>query len=287
MTATTAPPLSRAPTRDAVMAQAGEENFPVALRILGATKRAQLLSLYGFARLVDDAGDEADGDRLSLLDAIEADLNRIFEAGSEPELALLRTLALTVRELGLPAGPFRRLIEAGRRDQLVERYPTYDALLDYCGLSAAPVGELVLHVFGSATPARVLLSDSICAGLQVTEHLQDVAEDRAKGRVYLPAEDLERFGCTDGDLRAPAPTARLSELIEFEVARARSLLDAGAPLIGRLPARAAIAVAGFVAGGRAALGAIERAGYDVLSARPRTTRTAFAQAFFSTAARHR
>jgi squalene synthase HpnC len=287
MTATATSPLSRAPTRDAVMAQAGEENFPVALRILGATKRAHLLSLYGFARLVDDAGDEADGDRLSLLDAIEADLNRIFEGEREPELPLLRTLARSVRELGLPAAPFRRLIEAGRRDQLVDGYPTYDSLLDYCRLSAAPVGELVLHVFGSATPDRVLLSDSICAGLQVTEHLQDVAEDRAKGRVYLPAEDLERFGCTGDDLRAAATRPQLSNLIEFEVARARSLLDAGAPLIERLPARAAIAVAGFVAGGRAALGAIQRAGYDVLGARPRPTRAAFARAFFSTAARRR
>jgi squalene synthase HpnC len=287
MTATATSPLSRAPTRDAVMAQAGEENFPIALRILGATKRAQLLSLYGFARLVDDAGDEADGDRLSLLDAIETDLNRIFEGEREPELPLLRTLVPSVRELNLPAAPFHRLIEAGRRDQLVDSYPTYDSLLDYCRLSAAPVGELVLHVFGSATPDRVLLSDSICAGLQVTEHLQDVAEDRANGRVYLPAEDLERFGCTDEDLRSAAPTPRLSQLIEFEVTRARSLLDAGAPLIGRLPARAAIAVAGFVAGGRAALGAIERAGYDVLSARPRPTRAAFARAFICTAARRR
>jgi squalene synthase HpnC len=282
-----APPLSRAPTRDAVMAQAGEENFPVALRILGATKRAHLLSLYGFARLVDDAGDEADGDRLSLLDAIEADLNRIFEGEREPELPLLRTLALTVRELGLPPAPFHRLIEAGRRDQFIDSYPTYDSLLDYCRLSAAPVGELVLHVFGSATPDRVLLSDSICAGLQVTEHLQDIAEDRAKGRVYIPAEDLERYGCTDDDLRAETTPPQLSRLIEFEVARAKSLLDAGAPLIGRLPASAAIAVAGFVAGGRAALGAIERAGYDVLSVRPRPARAAFARAFLATATRRR
>jgi squalene synthase HpnC len=287
MTAAAAPPLSRAPTRDAVMAQAGEENFPVALRILGATKRAHLLSLYGFARLVDDAGDEADGDRLSLLDAIEADLNRIFEGEREPELPLLRTLALTVRELGLPPAPFHRLIEAGRRDQFIDSYPTYDSLLDYCRLSAAPVGELVLHVFGSATPDRVLLSDSICAGLQVTEHLQDIAEDRAKGRVYIPAEDLERYGCTDDDLRAETTPPQLSRLIEFEVARARSLLDAGAPLIGRLPASAAIAVAGFVAGGRAALGAIERAGYDVLSVRPRPARAAFARAFLATATRRR
>jgi squalene synthase HpnC len=287
MTAAAAPPLSRAPTRDAVMAQAGEENFPVALRILGATKRAHLLSLYGFARLVDDAGDEADGDRLSLLDAIEADLNRIFEGEREPELPLLRTLALTVRELGLPPAPFHRLIEAGRRDQFIDSYPTYDSLLDYCRLSAAPVGELVLHVFGSATPDRVLLSDSICAGLQVTEHLQDIAEDRAKGRVYIPAEDLERYGCTDDDLRAETTPPQLSRLIEFEVARAKSLLDAGAPLIGRLPASAAIAVAGFVAGGRAALGAIERAGYDVLSVRPRPARAAFARAFLATATRRR
>ncbi|HWC85671.1 MAG TPA: squalene synthase HpnC [Solirubrobacteraceae bacterium] len=288
MTATAQPasPLAHAPTRAAVMAQAGSENFPVAARLVGATRRAHLRAIYGFARLVDDAGDEAAGDRTALLDEIEADLDRVYTS-ARPEHPLLRALSPTVRALDLPAAPFRRLIEANRRDQLIDRYPDFAALLDYCQLSAAPVGELVLHIFGAATRDRIRLSDQICAGLQVTEHLQDVAEDRERGRVYLPAEDLARFGCADADLLAPAPTRPFAELMAFEVARARCLLSAGAPLLRRLEPSAAFAVAGFVAGGRAALDAVEGAGYDVLSARPRPTRRAFAAALATTLWRRR
>jgi squalene synthase HpnC len=284
MTATATSPLTDAPTRASVMAQAESENFPVAIRLVGARRRAQLLAIYGFARLVDDAGDEAAGDRSALLDWIEGDLGRIY--GSElPEHPVLRALAPTVLELDLPAGPFHRLIEANRRDQVVDRYPSFAALLDYCQLSAAPVGELVLHIFGAATPHRIRLSDQICAGLQLTEHLQDVAEDRSRGRVYLPAEDLERFGCTDSDLLARAPSRPFAELMAFEVTRAQSLLSGGAPLIRRrLEPRAALAVAGFVAGGRAALDAVEASGYNVLGAHPRPTRRMFATALLRTLA---
>jgi squalene synthase HpnC len=281
VTATAASPLADAPTRASVMAQAQTENFPVAMRLVGAQRRAHLLAIYGFARLVDDAGDEAAGDRSALLDWIEGDLDRIY-ASQTPEHPVLAALAPTVRGLVLPARPFRRLIEANRRDQVLERYPSFAALLDYCELSAAPVGELVLHICSAATPDRVRLSDQICAGLQVTEHLQDVAEDRARGRVYLPAEDLERFGCTDADLLARAPSRAFCELMAFEVARARALLSTGAPLIRRLEPRAALAVAGFVAGGRAALDAVVAAGYDVLGARPRPDRRMFAAAFLRT-----
>jgi squalene synthase HpnC len=281
MTATATSPLVNAPTRDAVMSQASQENFPVAIGLLGARRRAQLLALYGFARLVDDAGDEAAGDRLALLDWIEEDLDRIY-AGGTPEHPVNRTLNPVVRQLRLPADPFRRLIDANRRDQVVDRYRSLDDLLDYCRLSAAPVGELVLHVFGAATPDRIRLSDQICAGLQLTEHLQDVAEDRARGRVYIPQEDLTRFGCSDDDLLAAAPSRPFAELIAFEVSRARGLLAAGAPLITTLSRRPALAVAGFLAGGRAALDAIARAGYDVLGRRPRPTRRAFALAFART-----
>jgi squalene synthase HpnC len=278
MTATAPSPLAEAPTRAAVMAQAATENFPVAIRLVGRRRRADLLAVYGFARLVDDAGDEATGDRAALLDSIEHDLDRLY-ASETPEHPVLKALAPTVLALGLPAAPFRRLIEANRRDQVVDRYPTFAALLDYCQLSAAPVGELVLHVFGAATPDRIRLSDQICAALQVTEHLQDVAEDRARGRVYLPAEDLERFGCTDADLRRRTPSHAFAALMSFEVTRARSLLTAGAPLIRRLDPRGALAVAGFVAGGSAALAAIEAGGHDVLGGRPRPTRPMFAAAF--------
>ncbi len=281
MTTAAVAPLATAPTEEAVMAQAGEENFPVASRLVGARRRSQLLAIYGFARLVDDAGDEVAGDRGALLDWIEGDLDRLY-AGEAPEHPIIRALVPTVRTLDLPAAPFRRLIEAGRRDQVVQRYATFPALLEYCHLSAAPVGELVLHVFGAATPDRIDLSDRICAGLQLAEHLQDVAEDRAGGRVYLPGEDLDRFGCSDADLVARAPSRGFVELMAFEAARARLLLADGAPLIRRLPPRGALAVAGFVAGGRAALDAVAGAGYDVLGCRPRPTRRSFAVSLIGT-----
>jgi squalene synthase HpnC len=272
---------ARAPTRAEVMAQAPHENFPVATRLLGSRARAQLLAIYGYARLTDDIGDEAAGDRLALLDWLEDELDRIY-AGAEPEHAVMRTLVGTVRSLALPRGPFARLIEANRRDQALARYATFDELLDYCRLSAAPVGELVLHVFGAATPERISLSDRICAGLQVTEHLQDVAEDRSRGRVYLPSADLARFGCVDADLCAASPSPGFAALMAFEVRRARALLAEGAPLIRLLPPRPALAVAGFIAGGRSALDAIESAGYDVLGRSPRPTRRALARALIRT-----
>jgi squalene synthase HpnC len=258
------------------MAQAEGENFPVASYLLGRHQRAQLLRIYGFARLVDDLGDEAAGDRLALLDWLERDLDQIY-SGGEPEHPVMRALAPTVVACALPDRPFRRLIDANRRDQIVTRYETFDELLDYCQLSAAPVGELVLHVFGAATAERIELSDRVCAALQVVEHLQDVVEDYSRGRVYLPREDMARFGCEERELGASAVSQPLRALLAFETSRARSLLDEGAPLAGTLSLRPRLAVAGFVAGGRSALDALERVGYEVLSARPRATKRAFAR----------
>jgi squalene synthase HpnC len=189
-----------------------------------------------------------------------------------------------VHELALPRECFARLIEANRRDLTVDRYDTFEELLGYCRLSAAPVGELVLHVFGAATPDRIALSDRVCAGLQLTEHLQDVAEDYARGRIYVPREDLERFGCEEQALGARAASEPLRAAIAFEVSRAHGLLDMGARLVRLLPPRAAIAVAGFAGGGRAALRAIERAGCDVLTGPPRASRTAQAASILRTLA---
>ena len=278
MTATAPlPPTLRAaaPSQEAVMAQAGRENFPVASYLLGRRQRAHLLTIYGFARLVDDLGDEVSGDRLALLDWLEGDLDRIY-GGGQPEHRVMQALAPTVAECALPAELFRRLIEANRQDQRVTRYATFDELLAYCQLSAAPVGELVLHVFGVATRDRIALSDRICNALQVVEHLQDVGEDYARGRVYLPGGDLRRFGCQERDLAATEVTPPLRELLAFETARARSLLTAGAPLVRTLPLRPRLAVAGFVAGGRAALDALARSGYEVLASHPRATKPTFA-----------
>ena len=239
------------------MEQAGSENFTVASAILGPQRQRHLRAIYGYARLVDDVGDEAAADREALLDLVDAELARIY-SGRPAQHPVMAELAETVRACRLPRGPFERLVEANRWDQRLTRYETLDQLLAYCRLSAAPVGELVLHVFEAATPERVSLSDQICAGLQIVEHLQDVAEDRARGRVYLPAEDLRRFGCHDEGLFA-YPSASHHALIAFEAGRARALLSAGAPLARTLPLRARLAVAGFVAGGRAALDRLERA----------------------------
>ncbi len=185
----------------------------MALRWLPAQLRRDLLALYGFARLADDLGDEVEGDRLAYLDALEQDLDRAFAGTAQHPL--LRRLTPTLRAHSLPREPFQKLIEANRRDQQVQRYESFDALLGYCALSANPVGHLVLHVAGAVTAENFELSDAICSALQIVEHLQDVAEDRARGRVYLPAVDLTRFGCSEEDLhRAPAPP-ELRRLLAF------------------------------------------------------------------------
>jgi phytoene synthase len=255
-----------APAADAVMARARTENFPVASRALPRRVRAHLLAIYGFARLVDELGDSATGDRLDALDWLEAELELAFEGRAQHPL--LARLSPTLRECSLPREPFLRLIEANRMDQRVSRYATWEELRAYCALSADPVGELVLRVLGSASTERIALSDSICTALQLIEHSQDVAEDLARGRVYLPREDLERFGCSIDELGAAHAGEPLRGALAFEAARARGLLEQGAPLIWQLHGRARLALAGFVAGGHAALDAIERAGYDVLPGPP-------------------
>ncbi|HWF33099.1 MAG TPA: squalene synthase HpnC [Solirubrobacteraceae bacterium] len=265
-----------APGAEEVMARAETENFPVASRVLPRRSREHLLAVYGFARLVDELGDTAPGDRLAALDWLELELTRAYEGDAEHPL--MQRLARTVRECALPRGPFERLIEANRVDQRVARYETWEQLRAYCALSANPVGEIVLGVFGATTPARIALSDAICTALQLAEHCQDVAEDYAAGRVYLPAEDLASFGCDPDGVGFGEPQGQdgethdrmaLRDVLAFEVERARRLLDRGAPLIGELHSRERLAVAAFSAGGRAALGAIERAGYDVLAGAPR------------------
>jgi squalene synthase HpnC len=268
------------PAADAVMARAETENFPVASRVLPRRVRADLLAIYGFARLLDELGDSASGDRPAALDWLEGELDRAFQGIAEHPL--LVRLQPTLRERALPREPFARLIEANRVDQRVSSYETWEQLRGYCALSADPVGELVLDVFGVASTTRIALSNSICTGLQLVEHCQDVAEDLARGRVYLPAEDLKRFGCTRADLAAAHAGGQLREVLAFEVARARALLADGAPLIDELRARPRLAVAAFVAGGRAASDAIERAGYDVLAGPPRAGRARRVQALAAT-----
>ncbi|MEU5217521.1 squalene synthase HpnC [Streptomyces sp. NPDC020807] len=266
------------------LGKAADENFPVAPFFLPRAWRDDLMAVYGFARLVDDIGDgdlapggadarhlglspkEAE-DRLAFLDAFETDLRRVFDG--TPHHPLLRALQPTVRRCGLTPEPFLGLVAANRQDQQVRRYETYDDLLAYCELSANPVGRLVLGITGTATPERIRRSDEICTALQVVEHLQDVAEDLGRDRIYLPAEDLKRFHVTEDDLARPTAGASVRALIAYEAQRARDLLHAGVPLVGSVHGRLRLLLAGFTAGGLAALDAVTDAGYDVLAGPPR------------------
>jgi squalene synthase HpnC len=276
------PEVTRA---EEVAANASGENFPVALKVLPERYRRHLTALYCFARLTDDLGDEARevtglgpadaGYRLRLLDELAADVDRIYQ-GATPRSPVMQDMARTVAQCQIPAAPLHDLIQANLQDQQVTRYQTFAELCRYCELSANPVGRIVLYIFGAATPERMRLSDRICTALQLAEHWQDVAEDLANGRVYLPAEDLARFGCTEADLARPAAGMAVRDLMRFETDRAAGLLDQGAPLVGTLRGAARLAVAGYLAGGRAALAAIRAQRYDVLSAtaRPRKPKMA-------------
>lgn len=268
----------------ATLDKAARENFPVAPFFLPRAWRTDLMAVYGFARLVDDIGDgdlapggadarvlgvppELAEDRLAVLDAFEADLGRVFDG--TPRHPLLRRLTPTVRRRGLTPEPFFGLIAANRQDQLVTRYETYDDLLAYCALSANPVGRLVLAVTGTETPERVRRSDAVCTALQIVEHLQDVAEDLGRDRVYLPAQDMKRFHVQESDLAAPSAGESVRALVAFEAGRARELLKEGAPLVGSVHGRLKLLLAGFVAGGKAAVRAIAAADFDVLPGPPK------------------
>lgn len=152
---------------------------------------------------------------------------------------------------------------------MVSRYETYDDLLAYCELSANPVGRLVLAVTGTSSPERVRRSDAICTALQIVEHLQDVAEDFGRDRIYLPAEDMKRFHVQEADLATAGASASLRALVAYEAQRALDLLNEGAPLVGSVTGRLRLLLAGFVAGGRAAVHAIAAAQYDVFPGPPR------------------
>lgn len=260
------------------------ENFPVAMRVLPGDVRAHLRAIYDVVRAVDDIGDgdgagagiPAGPARVARLHAFGGELGRIWTAGAPaPDEPVLRRLVPTVRACRLDREPFDRIVAANIADQHVATYRTWDELLGYCVLSAEPIGRLVLAVFGVDAPAGSAAqreSDRVCTALQLLEHWQDVAEDRARGRVYLPAEDMAAFGVEPADLDASQAGPRLRALIAHETARATALLDEGAPLLGRLHGWARLAVAGYVAGGRAAADSLRRARWDVLAAPARTRR---------------
>ncbi|MCY4068768.1 MAG: squalene synthase HpnC [Acidimicrobiaceae bacterium] len=249
---------------DQVMAQASAENFPVALRLLPKEAQGHLRAIYGYARLVDDLGDEYPGDRHAALDWVQTQLDALF-AGS-PRHEAFAALAATVTRFDLSREPFDQLLAANRLDQHKTGCADFDELMHYCTLSANPVGRLVLEVFEAATLQRLALSDQVCSALQVLEHLQDVAEDASRGRVYLPADDMARFGVDAADLAAPTASPALRGLVAYQAARAKAMMQQGIALVASLRGPARLAVSGFVAGGLAGLDALEASRFEVLGA---------------------
>jgi squalene synthase HpnC len=255
-----------------VAARAAGENFPVGSLLFPRPLRPHIRALYCYARFVDELGDSYEGDRLAALDELEREVEATFEA--EPTWPVLRNVQPTVREFDLPREPFLRLIEANRLDQRVGEYATWEELKGYCVHSADPCGRLVLGVLRRLDDAELVsASDSVCTGLQLVNFLQDVPRDLELDRIYLPAEDRRRFG----DPRLDRPSEELRALLRFEAERAAGLLAAGELLRDRIGGRLGRAVALFSRGGLAALDALEEAGWDVFTQRPRPSRVRLAR----------
>jgi squalene synthase HpnC len=246
--------------------RAHQENFTVVSWVLPPQLRPHFYALYSFCRYTDDLGDEAEGDRLALLDDWERALLRCYEGIRED--ALFVALGRTIDRYHIPPEPFLNLIEANRMDQRSTRFETWDELLHYCEHSATPVGRMVLYVLGYRDEERQKLSDATCIGLQLANFWQDVTVDWEKGRVYIPREDMDRFGVPEETLAAREPTAPFRRLMQFEVERARTLFTQGRALERKVDRRARSDIRLFRLGGEAILSAIVARRYDVLSARP-------------------
>lgn len=268
----TAPPLAAALAYCRRLARSHYENFSVASLLLPASLRQHFYNVYAYCRWADDLADETASapEALDLLSWWESELLRCYAGeATHPVFVALRS---TIDEFAIPREPFQDLLVAFRQDQTQQRYGTFDELLDYCRYSANPVGRIVLYLGRCPTPQHFALSDSLCTGLQLANHWQDVARDYAKGRVYLPQEDLERFGVAEQALGARYASESFRGLLQFEVERAAQLLHDGAPLCREVAAPLRLQVTLFLHGGLAILDEIRRANYDVLARRPTVSR---------------
>jgi squalene synthase HpnC len=255
-----------------IAARAAGENFPVGSVLFPRPLRPHIRALYCYARLVDELGDAYEGDRLEALDELEREVDAAF--AGDATWPVLRNVQPTIREFELPREPFLRLIEANRMDQRVSEYATWAELKHYCVHSADPCGRLVLGVLRRLDDAEtVVASDSVCTGLQLVNFLQDVPRDLELGRIYLPADDRKTFG----DPPLDRPSEELRGLLRSEAHRAGDLLVAGEVLRARIGGRLGRAVALFARGGLAALDALESAGWDIFSGRPRPSRARLAR----------
>lgn len=246
------------------------ENFPVASILMPRRLVPAVETIYAFARGADDVADEGDAtpaERLAGLAEYEAALDDIA-AGRTPSRTMFARLGAVVAQFALPLQALRDLLSAFRQDVVTTRYPDYAALLDYCRRSADPVGRLMLALYGVGGERRLRQSDAICTALQLINFWQDVGIDIAKGRIYLPQEDLARFGVGEADIEAGRDSPAWRALMAFEVERARVLMLSGAPLARQLPGRIGWELRLIVQGGLRILERIERARYDVYRRRP-------------------
>ena len=250
------------------------ENFPVASMVGPPALRPAISAIYAFARGADDIADEGDDPpavRLAGLDRYGAMLDQIERArdtSGDPVGTPFAALAAAIRRHDLPLAPFRELLSAFRQDVTQPRYRSFDQLLDYCRRSANPIGHLLLHLYGVSASDQFRRADAICTGLQLANFWQDIALDWRKGRIYLPADDMARFGVGEGHIAAGLVDPGWQRLMAFEVARTRDLLRLGRQLAGALPLRAGLELKLVVAGGLRILRAIDRVHGDVFRRRP-------------------
>jgi squalene synthase HpnC len=224
--------------------------------------------VYAYCRWADDLADESGGGdtALSLLKWWRGELLNCYHG--KPVHPVMVALQSTIRKFRIPPEPFLNLLLAFEHDQRVTEYSTFDDVMAYCGNSANPVGRLVLHLFGQASDNSLKLSDEVCTGLQLANFWQDVARDAAIGRVYIPQDDLARFGVNLADLKDRRTSAALCECVRFQVQRTWFFFERGRGLLGLLTPEARRNIRLFIEGGEATLRAIERVGYDTLTARP-------------------
>jgi squalene synthase HpnC len=254
------------------LAETHYENFHVATWLLPKALKLHFHSIYAYCRISDDLGDEVPDKSaaLALLDLWGRELDACYEGRARHPVFV--ALAETIRACAIPKEPFADLLTAFRQDQTVARYATMDEVLGYCRYSANPVGRLVLYACGEVSPEsrdeNFRLSDSTCTALQLANFWQDVRVDYAKGRVYLPQDDMLRFGVSDETIAGGVATPEFRALMRHEVDYALALFDQGLPLIGRVNRGLVPDLDLFSRGGMEILRAIERRGYDVLGARP-------------------
>jgi squalene synthase HpnC len=255
------------------LARTHYENFSVATWFLPRKLRQDFLNVYAYCRISDDLGDEV-GDAaaaLALLDEWQAQLDACYEGN--PRHPVFVALADTVKKFDIPKHEFSDLLIAFRQDQTVTRFESFDDVLAYCRYSANPVGHLVLYLCGYHDAERQQLSDYTCTALQLANFWQDVSVDHAKGRIYLPLEDLRRYSVTEEDLAQKRNTPAFCQMMKFEVARARQWFDRGLPLVSKVDRELAVDIELFSRGGQEILNAIERQGFAVLGRRPAISRT--------------